>query len=375
MTIATTGNIAITTTPAYCSEDEWRNKTGISETDESSSQFVIDSREAHFFIRRCCMHLVRERIVYKRDDNKAYLPIRWLSDGNMDGTVDADDILIYELADDGISLNTVDKDTYLDSVNNFNNFITFTDDYTPTSQILVTYFALGKPLDEVSVDELKRATIAQITILVIERLRRKWGLKGTTSWSVPGVNVNKDLSSYEELYNEAKKVSLDNCRAYNTALGLKTSGGGMYCHHISPTGSQWGFITEEHYKTLQRFANGLAFNREYDDLKQEYDDLKQEWYATRAYFNNTHDNMTDVWNYPRAKGSDRCGHPTPKPVNMMARIIKSSSREGDIVIDPLMGEGPVCRAAKQLKRNYIACEIDEKYCQVGVQRLAQEELF
>jgi len=196
-----------------------------------------------------------------------------------------------------------------------------------------------------------------------------------------GFNTNAD--NYWEgwepirkyLYNEAKKVSLDNCRAYNTALGLKTSGGGMYCHHISPTGSQWGFITEEHYKTLQRFANGLAFNREYDDLKHEYDDLKQEWYATRAYFDNTHDNMTDVWNYPRAKGSDRCGHPTPKPVNMMARIIKSSSREGDIVIDPLMGEGPVCLAAKQLKRNYIACEIDEKYCQVGVQRLAQEELF
>ena len=146
--------------------------------------------------------------------------------------------------------------------------------------------------------------------------------------------------------------------------------------------SCFGLPTEENYKWLQQLANGLAFNREYDDLKQEYDDLKreyddlkQEWYATRAYFDNTHDNMTDVWNYPRAKGSDRCGHPTPKPVNMMARIIKSSSREGDIVIDPLMGEGPVCRAAKQLKRNYIACEIDEKYCQVGVQRLAQEELF
>ena len=202
----TTGNISISSSAAFCSEDDWREKTGVSESDESSAQFDIDLIEAQFFIRRCCMYLVRERIIYKRDDLKAYLPIRYIGDGNMDGTVDADDILIYQLTTDGISLDEVDKTTYLDSIDSFNNSITFTSDSSAlTRPLLVTYYAISKNNDEITTDELKRATIAQTTILVIERLRRKWGLKGTTSWSVPGVNVNKDLTSYKELYEEAKK--------------------------------------------------------------------------------------------------------------------------------------------------------------------------
>jgi hypothetical protein len=206
MTIVTTGNIALTSIPSYCTEDEWRDKTGISESDESSAQFVIDSREAHFLIRRSCMYLVRERIIYKRNDNKAYLPIRYLSDGNMDGTIDSNDILIYQLTTDGISLEMVDKTTYLDSIDSFNNCITFKSASSAlTRPLLVTYYAIGKNNDEIVVDELKRAVMAQVTVLVIERLRKKWGLKGTTSWSVPGVNVNKDLTSYKELLEEAKK--------------------------------------------------------------------------------------------------------------------------------------------------------------------------
>jgi DNA modification methylase len=128
------------------------------------------------------------------------------------------------------------------------------------------------------------------------------------------------------------------------------------------TRSQWAFITEEHYLEIQRAA------REHDAFKREHDELKQEFYATRAHFDNTHDNMTDVWSFPRVTGEDRHGHATPKPVQMMARAIKSSSQEGDIVAVPFGGTGPELIAAEQLGRKCYGMEISPAYCDIIVQR-------
>lgn len=206
MTAATSGNIALTTTPAYCTETQWRDKTGISTTTESAAQFVIDLREAHELVRRNCMFLVRERLISINTDLKAFLPKRWITDGNMDGSVDSSDIVIHELDDDGHTLNSVDNSTYISEINSFNNYILFLSASSAlTNQLYVTYYACSKPFDEITSDELKRLVMAQTTVLVIERLRLNWGLTGSTGWSVPGVTVNKDVQSYKQLYNEAKK--------------------------------------------------------------------------------------------------------------------------------------------------------------------------
>ena len=87
--------------PAYATETEWREKYGISTTDESTTQFTTDLREAHFQPRREAFYLVRERIITIDSNQKAWFPKAWVSDGTMNGTVDKDDILIYELNDNG----------------------------------------------------------------------------------------------------------------------------------------------------------------------------------------------------------------------------------------------------------------------------------
>lgn len=69
------------------------------------------------------------------------------------------------------------------------------------------------------------------------------------------------------------------------------------------------------------------------------------------------------------------GHPTPKPLWMMAKLIKVSSKEGDLVCDPYCGSGTTLIAAKQLKRNYIGIDISKKYCNLAQSRLRQELLF
>ena len=87
------------------------------------------------------------------------------------------------------------------------------------------------------------------------------------------------------LANEAERVGL-------TAKKLKEiCGVGMYSHWFAK--SQWQLITEEHYQKLQD-----AFC-EYEGFKREYEEIKREYYSTRAYFDNTHDNMNNVWHFSR----------------------------------------------------------------------------
>ena len=105
-----------------------------------------------------------------------------------------------------------------------------------------------------------------------------------------------------------------------------------------------------------------------DAFKKEYDELKKEWYSTRAYFNNTHENMTDVWDYPRVTGEERHGHATPKPVEMIERIIKSSCPEDGACIEPFLGSGTTLIACEKTGRVCYGMELSERYCDVILKR-------
>lgn len=69
-------------------------------------------------------------------------------------------------------------------------------------------------------------------------------------------------------------------------------------------------------------------------------------------------------------------HPTQKPLELMqwciARVGEERSRT---IVDPFMGSGTTLRAAKDFGRTAIGIELEEKYCEIAVRRLAQECLF
>ncbi len=76
----------------------------------------------------------------------------------------------------------------------------------------------------------------------------------------------------------------------------------------------------------------------------------------------------------RLKGADgKKVHPTQKPEGLLARVLLSSSKPGDLVIDPFSGTGTTGAVAKRLGRSYIGFERDKTYAKAAEARIAAVE--
>lgn len=69
------------------------------------------------------------------------------------------------------------------------------------------------------------------------------------------------------------------------------------------------------------------------------------------------------------------GHPCQKPLSWANWIIGRATKDKQMVFDPFMGSWTTARACKDLGRNFIGCELSEKYCEIGESRLRQGNLF
>lgn len=66
----------------------------------------------------------------------------------------------------------------------------------------------------------------------------------------------------------------------------------------------------------------------------------------------------NIWtDIPQAAGNERLGYPTQKPLALLERIIKASSKPGDIVLDPFCGCGTAVHAAESLGRQWVGVDI------------------
>lgn len=132
--------------------------------------------------------------------------------------------------------------------------------------------------------------------------------------------------------------------------------------------SQWAMITEKDWNILQAYCtehNKQGFRAEYEQ------GFRAEWYKTRAYFDNTHENMNSVWNFAVTQPKERedCGgHATPKPIALCARGVKTSRPEGGVVLDLFGGSGSTLIACEQLNRKCLMMEYEPHYCDVILAR-------
>ena len=73
--------------------------------------------------------------------------------------------------------------------------------------------------------------------------------------------------------------------------------------------------------------------------------------------------------------TERTGYPTQKPLALYERILKASSNEGDMILDPFAGCATTLVAAERLKRKWVGMDIWDKAKAVVLQRLEREGLI
>jgi len=106
-------------------------------------------------------------------------------------------------------------------------------------------------------------------------------------------------------------------------------------------------------------AKGYTFN--YEAMKAANDDVQ----------------MRSDWLFPICTGAERLKddngdklHPTQKPEALLARIMLSSTKPGDIVLDPFFGSGTTGAVARRLGRNFVGIEREQAYIDAASERIA-----
>ena len=106
----------------------------------------------------------------------------------------------------------------------------------------------------------------------------------------------------------------------------------------------------------------LGFGKSYEGLRQEYESLRHTHKNDAAHCN--------VWARAAIPTQKRF-HTCEKPVDILSRIIRVSSRPGDVVLDPFMGSGSTGVACVQEGRHFIGIECEDKYFEVAKKRIEE----
>lgn len=107
----------------------------------------------------------------------------------------------------------------------------------------------------------------------------------------------------------------------------------------------------------------LGFNKSYEELRQSYEELRP--------VHRLDSNHSNVWRSGQITGSESSGrnHICEKPVDILERIIRTSSKDGGIVLDCFMGSGSTGVAAVNAGRSFIGMEQDGAYYEVAKCRI------
>ena len=119
---------------------------------------------------------------------------------------------------------------------------------------------------------------------------------------------------------------------------------------------------------------------DYDNMREPYSE-NSNWVKMGGYSNDPRYSpnkkgklMQDVWQIPSINNmaKERTGYPTQKPLTLLERIIKSSSKENDVILDLFCGCATTCIASEKLNRKWIGIDISVKAYDLVRERLTEE---
>ena len=102
------------------------------------------------------------------------------------------------------------------------------------------------------------------------------------------------------------------------------------------------------------------------DYQWQHEPVLYGWKEGKAHYFINDRTQSTILEFDRPKQSTL--HPTMKPIDLIAKLIKNSSKENDIILDLFGGSGSTIIAAEQLNRCCYTMELDPKYCDVIVKR-------
>ena len=177
-----------------------------------------------------------------------------------------------------------------------------------------------------------------------------------------GMTIQNDKQSDEDFYNFL-------LNAFKNMYNSLKNGAPIYVCHADSEGVNFrnafknaGFKLAE---CLIWVKNSLVLGRQ--DYHWRHEPILYGWKEGAGHYFINDRSQDTVWEYNKPKVNDL--HPTMKPLELVGRAIKNSSRTNDKVMDLFGGSGSTMIAAEQINRTAYLMELDEKYTDVIIKRM------
>lgn len=176
-----------------------------------------------------------------------------------------------------------------------------------------------------------------------------------------GMKIQNDKQKDEDFYNFLSSAFI------NMANNVK-AGGSIYCCHADTEGLNFrtafknaGFKLAE---CLIWVKNSLVLGRQ--DYHWRHEPILYGWKEGAGHYFIDDRTQDTIWEYNKPKANNL--HPTMKPLELVGKAIKNSSRKGEYILDLFGGSGSTLIASEQIERNAYLMELDERYVDVIVKR-------
>lgn len=194
-------------------------------------------------------------------------------------------------------------------------------------------------------------------------------IKNTKHQKTQREQIYNNPECYNELkawyQSELKRLGLTEKQLkemYKIKIGKK---GYMFRHYFK--NNQFEIPTKEVWNIV--FAP-MGFDKSYEELAETYKQLSKT-YQTLRHPHHLDKNHCNVWISNLLKGLTRKNHICEKPVDILERIIRTSSREKETVLDLFAGSGSTGVACVNTDRNFIGIEQKEEYCEIARKRIKE----
>lgn len=176
-----------------------------------------------------------------------------------------------------------------------------------------------------------------------------------------GMKIQNDKQADEDFFAFLLK-------AFKNMFNVSKPGASIYCFHADSEGLNFrrafkeaGFKLAE---CLIWVKNSLVLSRQ--DYHWRHEPCLYGWKEGASHYFIDDRTQDTIWEYNKPKANDL--HPTMKPLELVGRAIKNSSKMKDTILDLFGGSGSTLIAASQINRNAYLMELDEKYVDVIVKR-------